>query len=164
MHLRMPRIWEILKDFKDLCKAKGWRISETEDWIAIGEEYHNFLCARNVTPHSFERIASGHKCVVREELSYLVTEAAYTAWLFSETPSTDLVRVFSENPEFAKKIALYDLSPLMEGKNLCLKLNQTDSPVFQQFEDFLEKEFKATLEPMLEPEVASGNFTLLEPA
>jgi hypothetical protein len=158
----MPKIWEILKKFKDLCKFRGWKTSESEDWIEIDDKYHNFLWTRAIHPSSFKSIVSNRRCVVREGLSYHVVEASYTAWLFSETPSETLVKTIFENPDFSKRIALYDLSPLLEGKNLCIKLNHTDSPVFQEFESFLKNELKAKLKPLSNPEFNTENYTMAE--
>ena len=146
--MKMPRVWEILNKFKDCCKLRCWKTSESEDWIEIDEKYHNFLWARDVHPSSFKSIVSNKRCVVREGLSYHVVEASYTAWLFSETPSETLVKTIFDNPNFSKKVALYDLSPLLEGKNLCVKLNHTDSPIFQEFEHFLRNELKVKLKPL----------------
>lgn len=160
--MKMPKIWEILKKFKDLCKFRGWKTSESEDWIEIDDKYHNFLWTRNVPLSSFKSIVSNRRCVVREGLSYHVVEASYTAWLFSETPSETLVKTIFENPDFSKRIALYDLSPLLEGKNLCIKLNHTDSPVFQEFESFLKNELKAKLKPLSNPEFNTENYTMAE--
>jgi hypothetical protein len=44
---------------------------------------------------------------------------------------------------------------VLEGKNLGFKLNHTDSPVFQEFENFLRKELKVNLKPIHEPEIDS---------
>jgi len=146
--MKMPKVWEILKKFKDVCRGRGWKTSESEDWIEINDKYNNFLWARDIHPSSFKRIASNRKCVVREGLSYRVVDASYIAWLFSETPSEALVKTVFENPDFSERIALYDLSPLLEGKNLCVKLNQTDSPVFQEFERFLRNDLKVRFKPL----------------
>jgi hypothetical protein len=160
--MKMPRVWEILKKFKDCCKFRGWKTSESEDWIEIDEKYHNFLWARDVHPSSFKSIVSNRRCVVREGLSYHVVEASYTAWLFSETPSETLVKTVFDNPNFSKRIALYDLSPLLEGKNLCVKLNHTDSPVFQEFENFLKTELKVELKPLSNLEFNADNYAVAE--
>ena len=151
----MSRIWEILKPFKDLCKFHGWKTSEKDDWVETENGYHNFLWTRSIHPSSFRSIAVNRKCVVREGLSYRVVEASYTAWLLSETPSETLVKAIFENPSFSKRIALYNLSPVLEGKNLGFKLNHTDSPVFQEFENFLKKKLKVNLKPILNPEIDS---------
>jgi hypothetical protein len=146
--MKMPRVWEILNKFKDVCNFHGWRTSENEDWIKIDDQYHSFLWARDVHLSSFKRIVSNRKCVVREGLSYRIVEASYTAWLFSETPSEALVRTVSDNADFSGRIALYDLSFMLKGEKLCVKLNNTDSPVFQEFEHFLKDELKVKLKPL----------------
>ncbi len=143
----MPRVWEILKNFKDLCNHHGWKTTENDDWIKINDVYHNFLCTRYVYPSSFKKITLNKKCVIRDDFSYQVVEPSYTAWLFSEAPSKNLVETIFENPDFSSKIALYDLSPLLEGKKHCVTLNHTDSSVFQEFEQFLKNEFKIKLKP-----------------
>jgi hypothetical protein len=146
--MKVSKLWEILGRFKNFCSGKGWKISQTDDWVETDEQYHNFLWAREVNPESFKKIASYKKCVVRDGLSYHVVHAAYTAWLFPETPPDCLIRTVRENPDFSKRIALYDLSRLAEGKNLCAKLNSTDSCVFRGFEDFLKDELKVKMQPI----------------
>ncbi len=146
--MKTSKVWEILRKFKELCKFRGWKTSESEDWVETDNKYHNFLLTRNIHPSSFKSIAANRKCVVREGLSYRVVEASYMAWLFSETPPENLPNLFLENPEFSKRVALYDLSPITEGKNTCVKLNYTDSPVFQEFEKFLEKILELKLNSM----------------
>jgi hypothetical protein len=162
---KMPRVWEILREFKNLCRGQGWKISEHEDWVEINDEYHNFLWARDVQPSSFKKITGNRKCVVREGFSYRVVHASYTAWLFSKTPSESVIKTILENPDISKRTALYDLSPLLEGKNTCAKLNHTESQVFQEFESFLRNEFKIDLKPLpplSSPEINSENFHIPE--
>jgi hypothetical protein len=36
---------------------------------------------------------------------------------------------------------------MLEGKNCCAKLNDTDSAVFQEFENFLKNEVKVQVQP-----------------
>jgi len=52
------------------------------------------------------------------------------------------MRVITENPALLKTNAIYDLSEVYSGTPICLKLNETDSEVFKEFEKFLEKEWK----------------------
>jgi hypothetical protein len=85
--------------------------------------------------------------------------------LFSEAPSDILVKTVFENPDFSERVALYDLSPLLEGKNLCVRLNHTDSPVFQEFERFLQNELKVKLKPLpslSNTELPEKNYTIEE--
>lgn len=156
----MPKIWEILRKFKDFCKFHGWKTSESYDWVEINEKYHNFLWTRDIHPSSFKSIVTNRKCVVREGMSYRIVEASYTAWLFSKTPSETLVKTIFEDPDFPKTIALYDLSPLVKGKKSCNKLNHTDSPVFQEFENFLKNELKVELRPISDLKLNSENYTI----
>lgn len=158
--MKLSRIREILKRFKDLCKSHGWKTSEKDDWVETEKGYHNFLWARSIHPSSFRRITANRKCVVREGLSYRVVEPSYTAWLLSESPSETLIEVISENPDFSKKIALYNLSSISEGKDLGFKLNHTDSPVFQEFENFLRKELNVKLSPIRTPEIDPEEHTV----
>lgn len=137
--MKVSKVWDVLQEFKKLCKSRGLRTSETYDWIEADDKYHVFLLTRNIHPSSFKVIASSKKCVVREGQTYRVVEASYMAWLFSDTPPESLFNIFLENPDFSKRVALYDLSFITEGKNMCVKLNRTDSSVFQEFEKFLEK-------------------------
>lgn len=144
----MSGVWEILTRFKDLCKRRGWRTSESEDWIEVENSYHNFVWIRDVHPSSFKRIAKNNKCMVREGLTYRVIESSYTAWLFSKLPLETLARTVLENPDLSCRVALYDLSSFLDGRSTCSKLNCTDSPVFKEFEGFLESEFEIKLQPL----------------
>jgi hypothetical protein len=146
--MRMSKVWEIVTKFKDRCKRRGWKTSESEDWVEVKNKYHNFVLVKDIHPSSFKRIAINNKCVIQEGLTYRVVESSYTAWLFSAMPSENLVRTILENPDFSCRIALYDLSNLLDEKNLCTKLNYTDSSVFKEFENFLEDELKIRIEPI----------------
>lgn len=143
----MPKIYTIMEKFKNFCRFHGWKTSESEDWIEVSKKYHNFLLARAIPLSSFQKIVSNQKCVVREGLSYRVVEASYTAWLFSEPISEAFVKTISEDSTLSGKVALYDLSPLSEEKKVCIKMNNTDSPVFEEFERFLRDELKVTFRP-----------------
>jgi hypothetical protein len=144
----MSRLYEILTRFKDLCKHHGWKTSENEDWVEIKDSYHNFVSVGDIHPSSFRRITNNKKCVVREGLTYKVVEPSYTAWLFSSAPSETLTKTILSNPSLSCRTALYDLSEFTEGKNVCYKLNCTDSPVFKEFEGFLQNELEIKLKPI----------------
>jgi len=165
--MRMPKVWEILESFKASCKSRGWRASDYEDWVEADSKYHNFLSTREITLSSFKRIVTNGKCVIREAMSYRVVKTSYSAWLFSETPSEALMKTICENPDFYSRIALYDLSPLLDGKNLCTRLNQTDSPVFKEFESFLQNQMSVRFEPFMllsSSEDKSGDCAVVEAA
>ncbi len=144
----MSKVWEIINKFKHFCTTRGWRTSETEDWVEFDNDYHNFLWTKRVSPSSFKAISSERKCVVREGLRYSVVESSHLAWVFSEAPPNDVVETVCENPDLLRRVAIFDISPLLEGKDICNKLNNTDSPVFQEFEAFLRTELKVKVQPL----------------
>ncbi len=160
--MKISKIWDLLNKFKDLCKGRGWKISQTEDWIETKNGYHNFLMPRDINPSSFEKIASKSKCVIREGLSYHVVSPSYTAWLFSQTPPEEITKMVIENPDFSKRVAIYDLSAIAEGRKLCYKINKTNSPVFQEFETFVQNEFKITFKSSHNGETNVKGCTLKE--
>jgi len=141
-------VWEILEGFKHICNLHGWRTSQSQDWIKTGNEYHNFLWTKYIPLSSFKKIVSNRKCIVPEGSSYRVEEASYTGWLFSQKPSKDLVKTVYDNSDFSDRIAIYDLTLVLRGEKACFKLNDTESPVFQEFERFLKEELKVKLKPL----------------
>jgi hypothetical protein len=145
--LSIPKIWELLKNFKDFCKSRGWEISEHEDWVKTNDDYHNLLWIRTIHPSTFEKVALNQKCAIRQGLSYRVVDVAYTAWVFPQTPPEELMQRVLNNPELSAKIAIYDLSWAYEGRPVCVKLNMTESQVFREFEDFLEDRCGVELKP-----------------
>lgn len=147
--MTVPRVWELIGYFKDECHLKGWKTSENEDWVKVDDEYHNFLWARNIHPSTFNRIITACKCAIKQGISYQVVKVAYTAWLFPESPSEVLVQTVTDNPELTKRIAIYDLSYVYAGKPVCLRLNETKSKVFKEFENFLERRWGVKLKPVL---------------
>jgi len=146
--MTIPRVWELVRSFKYECETRGWKVSEHEDWVKAGDEYHNFLWTRTVRPATFKKIAEEHRCAIKQGISYQVVDIAYTAWLFSEAPPEELLQTVVENPELSKRTAIYDLSWAYSKKPLCLKLNQTNSSVFQEFESFLEKKLGVEFKPV----------------
>ena len=151
MHV-FPETWKLLHLFKLRCSSKGWKTSENYDWVFADEKYHTFVWTKIIYPSTFERILSIGKCIVKEGLYYRVVDAAYFAWLFKNPlPQSLLDKILSTN-EILKKTAIYDLSEIYKGKNVCLRINKTDSQVFKEFEMFL-KELGVKVVPF--PHIAS---------
>jgi hypothetical protein len=148
MVLRIPKVWELLDGFKGQCQLRGWKTSEHEDWVKIGDEYHNFLWTQTVHPSTFEKIAVNHKCAIRKGVSYQVVDVLYTAWLFLQGTPEGLVQTVKENSELSRRTAIYDLSWVYAGKPFCLKLNETKSMAFQEFERFLEETWGVEVKPI----------------
>ena len=143
----IPKVWELLKRFKDCCQTKGWKTSKHEDWIKVGNEFHNFLWVRMIRPSTFEKVSTRHRCAICEGIAYQVVDVSYTAWLLPHSPPEKMMRMVTENPELSKRTAIYDLSWAYSGKPLCLKLNETDSIVFREFERFLKEMWGVELVP-----------------
>jgi len=146
--LDFPKIWELLKSFKDQCRSRGWKTSGFEDWVKTGDGYHNFLWIRTIHPSTFEKVAAKHKCVIRKNISYDIVDVSYTAWLFPQTPSKKLVETVANNSELSRRTAIYDLSWAYAGRPVCLRLNETDSTVFQEFEQFLTEKCGVEVKPV----------------
>ncbi len=145
--MTIPRVWELIGNFKDECHSRGWKTSQHEDWIKVNKEFHNFLWARNIHPSTFEKIATASRSAIKQGSSYQVVNVAFTAWLFPEAPPDTLVHSVARDPKLAKRIAIYDLSNVYAGKPVCLKLNKTNSKVFQEFEKFLRKKWGVEFKP-----------------
>jgi len=139
--LGVPGLWELVRAFKQECESQGWKTSQYEDWVHLGNEYHNLLWTRTIHPAAFKKITRAAKCAMRNGASYHVIDTAYTAWLFSEPPPEELWKTLMDDPDLAEKTAIYDLSCLHASKPVCLKYNLTKSKVFKQLEDFLRRKF-----------------------
>lgn len=145
--LPIPRVWDLLDRFKDWCHSKGWKTSGHEDWVKADDKFHNFVWIRTVYPSTFEKVAARHKCVVRKDVSYEVVDVSYTAWVFPQTPPENLIKKVAKNSELSRRTAIYDLSWAYAGKSVCLKLNETDSIVFREFERFLVEKCGVKVKP-----------------
>jgi len=149
MNLPFPTIWRLIDSFKERCRLSDWETCETEDWVRTDDgKYHNFLWTQTVHPSTFNRIVSNRKCGIRRGVSYAVVDVAYTCWLFQERPPEMLTSQLTENPELKNTTAIFDLSSAYTGENVCRKLNETESCVFKEFEQFLEEEWNLKLKPV----------------
>lgn len=147
MTLDIPMVWNLLKRFKNRCAARGWEISESEDWIRKSGQYHNFLWTTSVHPSTFKKIAANRRCAINEGISYRVVDVSYTAWLFSQAPAQALMRTVVDDPGLLRKNAIYDLSWLHADNPVCFRLNKTNSVVFREFEKFLEEKWRVQVKP-----------------
>jgi hypothetical protein len=148
INLSFPKVWSLIDSFKKWCRLKGWETSEDEDWVkADNGEYHNFLWIRTINPSTFKRIVSSHRCAIRRGMSYEVVDVSYIAWLFQEKPLESLIQRVKENSEFLKRTAIFDLSCVYTDEAFCRKLNETESRIFKEFEQFLEEKWKVKLTP-----------------
>jgi len=143
-----PKCWELIERFKDYCQSRGWETSDREDWVRAGDEYHNFLWIQTVHPSTFEKVALNSRCAIREGAFYRVVDVSYMAWVLPKAPPKRMTRMVAEEPRLSRRIAIYDLSEAYAGRPICLKLNETKSVVFQEFEKFLGIKYKINLRPI----------------
>ena len=55
-----------------------------------------------------------------------------------------------KSPNLLRRVAIYDLSHVYKGEKFCLKINETESPVFKEFERFLSEKYKIEFKPIKE--------------
>jgi hypothetical protein len=147
---KIPRVWSLLGRFKEECQSRGWKTS-SEDLVKINGEYHNFIGAQTTHLSTFKKITSNRKRAVADGESYQIVDIAYTAWVFQKEPPTQLIEALSKDPLLSKNTAVYDLSRIYEGNPLCLIINETTSPVFKAFEEFLNRTYGVKVQPLYEP-------------
>ena len=83
-------------------------------------------------------------------MSYKTVKVSYMTWILNETPSIGIWKIVKETSGYSKNVALYDLSEAFRGRLICLKLNETESPVLEEFEMFLNREYGIKLKPFYE--------------
>ncbi|MEM2273026.1 MAG: hypothetical protein QXX56_02275 [Candidatus Bathyarchaeia archaeon] len=138
----IPVVWDLIRQFKHQCRLMGWWVSPYEDIVYAEGEYHNFLCARKVYPKTFKTIAFSNLYPVREnDVFYRLVNVSYTAWIFQERPPEDIFAIIAVDRDMRKHIAIYDLSEAYSKGPICMKINETKSIVFQEFEKFLKNEY-----------------------
>lgn len=142
----IPIVWDLIKQFKRQCRSMGWWVSLYEDIIYASGEYHNFLCAKKVYPKTFKAISLSNLYPIREnDIMYRLVNVSYTAWILQEKPSEDIFVILAENQNMRMHVAVYDLSEAYSRNPICMKLNETGSIVFQEFEKFLRDEYRLNL-------------------
>ena len=149
MNLSFPTVWSLIDSFKERCRLSYWETCETEDWVKTEDgKYHSFLWTQTIHPSTFERIAANRKCGIRRGTYYEVVGISYTGWLFQERPPEFLISWIKENPDLTMKTAIFDLSCVYTGENICRRFNETESIVFKEFEQFLEEEWDIEFKPV----------------
>ncbi|MBS7634760.1 hypothetical protein KEJ34_04600 [Candidatus Bathyarchaeota archaeon] len=88
---------------------------------------------------TFRKVVAKTHLHVRDGNSYRIADVPYVALISQTAIPKSIINFLLSNPSLLQKVALYDMSPLYEGKRFCLRINETDSSVFRKFEDFLVK-------------------------
>lgn len=84
-------------------------------------------------------------------MSYRTVSVSYMAWILNETLRPMVWKLVKETPCISKRVAIYTLNKAFIGMPKCLKLNETQSTVFDEFEKFLAREYE------IEPQCFFGN-------
>jgi len=137
----LPNVWDLIDRFMECCRSKRWNVYKNEDLIDAENEYHKFIWVHHLHPSTFKRVVLNPLCPIREGASYRIVRVSYTAWILPETPSKSIWQMVKEAPNLSRTVALYDLSWAYREKPMCLKLNETESTVLQEFERFLNAEY-----------------------
>jgi hypothetical protein len=135
-----PRVWEVLRKFKQRCSRRGWKAAEDGDWVKVGETYHAFLWCRSLSPGTLRSIVTASEISICEESLWKVKKVDYIAFL-TESFANNVFDVFEPHPEFLNRVVLYDID---HG----LKMGKATSPVFGEFERFIEEEYGIGLKPV----------------
>lgn len=135
--LRLSNFWDFMEKFKHACKIRGWKVFEREDIVDENGRYHQIVLVHQIHFETFRRVTTSFHRFIRERETLNMIDISYIAWI-SQNPIPESVLDFlAAEPRLLSRIALYDLSLLDRGRNVCLKINETDSVVFQEFERFL---------------------------
>jgi hypothetical protein len=145
-----PKAWDLIDEFKERCKLKGWKAYDKCDVVEADNKYHEFIWVRNIQPTAFKSIIMNAACSVQEGLSYRMIKLSHMVWVLVETPTTSIWRMVKETPGLARKVSIYDLSEAYKGKLTCSRLNETESAVLQEFERFINTKYGLEFTPYSE--------------
>jgi len=145
------KIWDLVNRFEEWAsEKKGWNIIKSYDLIAVGNEYHKFFWTQNFHLQTFKKILQRQSCSLGEHLSYRTVSISYMAWILNETPQPIVWNLIKKTPCLSKRVAIYALNKAYSGMPNCLKLNETENIVLEEFEKFLTRKYGIELEPFFE--------------
>lgn len=135
--LHPSSFWSLIEKFKNACKNKNWRMYGDEDIVYDGSEYHHLVIVHQTRFETFKRVIANPHQSIKRGGQHEVVNVSYIAWISQEQIPKIAADLLANRPALLSRVALYDLSPLNNGENVCLKMNRTDSTVFREFESFL---------------------------
>ena len=83
-------------------------------------------------------------------------------WILNETPRPMVWKLVKETPCLSKRVAIFDLSEAFRGRLNCLKVNGTETPVLDEFEVFLKREYGIKLKPFFETLMSAQKKRMIE--
>jgi hypothetical protein len=136
------KIWELVDKFKEwVNKEKGWKVNRLYDLLEVNNKYYKFFWTQNFHLETFKKIISRQSCSLGQKLSYKTVKVSYMAWILNETPRPIVWKLVKETPCLRKRVAIYTVNKSFNGVLNCLKLNETENIVFDEFENFLKLEY-----------------------
>ena len=131
-----------MDEFEDWAsKEKDWKVSRSYDLFQINNEYIKFFWTQNFHLETFKKILATQSCSLGQQLSYKTIRVSYMAWILNENLKTMVWNLFKKTPCLSKKVAIYVVNKAFNGLLNCLKLNETENIVFDEFEKFLIKNY-----------------------
>jgi len=148
---QIPTPLSLVEGFFQHCREMGWITGEFLDFVKHEDKYYCFVWVKSSYQGRIPEILMDDRSSILEEGGYGVRRLHFKALIFQEPPPSSVVSAVAGNSELSDRVAIYDLSPLYKGEEVCKCLNETGTLVYQEFEDFLRKRYCATL-VSLEPE------------
>lgn len=146
----IPETCDLMHTFKEHCSSKNWKVYNNGDVVEVDHEYHKFFWIRIPSIVTVKNIVLHAICPLCEDDSYRLITPTYMAWVlpeaFSEKAWSCLLHT---TPELFKTIAFYDLGRVYsDGESQGVKLDETNSIVFHEFERFLKKKYGVVFTPL----------------
>ncbi len=133
------KTWEVVDKFEDwVCKKKDWTVIRPYDIIKIKNEYYKFIWTNNFHRQTFKKILSKQSCSLGDYRSYKTVDVSYIVWILNEVPNPIVWRLIKKTPCLLKSVAIYTINTSFINGSDCLKLNETDTIVLTEFENFLK--------------------------
>lgn len=138
----------LIESFSEHCREIGWICGEFSDFVKYENKYYCFVWIRSSYQRNILEILTDSRCSILENGEYCVRKYDYKALIFPEPPPSSLIRALVRNLELAKRFAIYDISSLNNRKSIVKRFNETETPVYQAFEDFLQRTYRVTFVPL----------------
>jgi hypothetical protein len=113
--------------------------SQDGDWVKAGEAYHAFLWCKSLSAETIHSIAARSEVSIYEQDRWKVQKVDYIAFLSGLTAG--VFELLERYPHLSNRVMLYDID---RGR----KTGNAVSPVFGEFERFMEEEYGIALEPV----------------
>lgn len=148
---QVPTPLSLVELFFEHCREMGWITGEFLDFVKHDDKYYCFVWVKSSYQERIPEILMDNRSSILEEGGYGIRRLNYRALIFQDPPPPSLVSTVAGNSRLSERVAVYDLSPLYRGDEVCRCLNGTGTLVYHEFEDFLRRRYSVTF-VSLEPE------------